>query len=898
MTTVAAAGVRVVDEAALRGLLVQFDRRRDGSRLLVVTVPARWDGPETFQTEAGSVRVVAGVSVLAVRAAMAEHREALVVLTPLSLAELGDEVRARAWRQRAHRPSPWDAVKALFKVDQLDPSLRDERWMIDLLVQVAPARGYAQPTSQLLDRATAWRTLYRYGLGLAVDEPTTADLFDWAASPAAAAALARIDAACHEPIADHLGLVGGPAAVLLLRLAASGRGGDALALGLVVDALWPDCDPVARTLLSERHLGRRGLGDAAAADWGLAAVAAARRPRDDGGTWLRAVLDRADALLAEVDPDGTADSAVLDRSFPLRLGRLGVALAAVLDDGSPRLLPTAVGALAAVRSHLRSAREPGRVTRAEAALRLARRAVGSVGAADADRDLARLAGRYVDEGAWVDAARHRLAEGETVAGLVTVFERLLRAVDAERGARDRAFAAALAAEATAAPSGTPDLASARPLPIESVLSTVVAPVARLQPVLLLVIDGLSQATAIPLLADLRSEGWQPHGPGGAVLPPVIAALPTVTVVSRASLLSGRLASGGQDVERDGFAANRALLDAAAGQAPVLFHKSDLKPSGGEIARVVRDAVADPAQRVVGVVVNGVDDHLDKGAQLRLADGLEGVPVLAPLLQAAAEARRVVVVASDHGHILGSAQRVVAAPGGGERFRLPGAPPAADEVEVAGPRVLRGDHRVVAAAEDGVRYVAYAKHGYHGGATPAEALCPLLVLVSGGVELPGWEPLIARAPAWWDPEAAPVPIEVEAASTAPAQPSVSKSANSQLSLLDPVEEPPATRDASPAWLEALFASPRLADQRRLAGRVALDDRDLGVLLRVLVAAGGTVSGAALQRTLGLSASRLRGKLGAARTLLDVDGYQVLRLEADDTAALNLEQLARQFEITMP
>jgi len=275
-----------------------------------------------------------------------------------------------------------------------------------------------------------------------------------------------------------------------------------------------------------------------------------------------------------------------------------------------------------------------------------------------------------------------------------------------------------------------------------------------------------------------------------------------------------------------------------------------------------------------------------------------------VLQAAAEARRVVVLASDHGHILGSRQRVVAASGGGERFRLPGDAPAADEVEVTGGRVLGGEHRVVLAAEEGVRYVSYAKHGYHGGATPAEALCPLVVLVPGGVGLAGWEPLVTRAPAWWDPAAAPVEVDApppwRAAPVAAAAP---VRENPQLSLLDePAESSAASGEAGatcePAWLAALLTSPRLAAQRRLAGRVALDDRDLSVLLRVLVASGGTASGAALQRTLDLPASRLRGKLEAARTLLDVDGYQVLRIESDGTAALNVEQLTRQFEIPPP
>src|SRR5690606_22032032 len=107
-------------------------------------------------------------------------------------------------------------------------------------------------------------------------------------------------------------------------------------------------------------------------------------------------------------------------------------------------------------------------------------------------------------------------------------------------------------------------------------------------------------------------------------------------------------------------------------------------------------------------------------QVRLADGLDGVPLMRQLLSAALEAGRVVVITSDHGHILGPNQRVIAPNGGGERYRLDdGTAPAEDEIALQGPRVLKGDGRIVAAADDGVRYTGAAKHGYHGGATPAE-----------------------------------------------------------------------------------------------------------------------------------------------------------------------------------
>jgi hypothetical protein len=907
ITTVPAAAVHQVGASELRGLLGQVEQAA-GTRLLLVAAAPAWDGPPVLDSDLGPVRVVLGTSPLAVRIAMADHpNEFLAVLTPLTARELGEEVTARAWRHSVRRPSPWDAVTSLFKVTQIDPSLRDEAWMVDLLVRLAPPGGYRQPDSRLLDRGTAWRALYQHGLALPVAEPIPAQLLAWAATTAAHDAVERLDAAARANVAAKLAVDVGPAAELLVELAAAGQGSNVVALGLVIDALWPAPDPAARIRLEERHLGRRSLTGPAADDW-------ARTARDmlrsgELSSQRAAVLTRAQAILDDIDPAGSADSSVLPTGFTRRLERLAEALEAAVVTPGAATLRDAETTLATVRDHADAARAGSRLAAADAAFRLVRRwtVAGADDPAPVAGDLTTLTRTYLDEGAWVDAARHRIAQGETVASLAAVYRRLLERVDEERRQRDRTYAGRVASEATAAAPAA-SLDTQRPLRIEDVLGTVLAPLARQHAVLLLIIDGLSHAAALPFVDDLRTDGWQLQGPGGRALSGVLAALPTVTVVSRASLLSGRITTGGQDVERDGFTTSAPLLDVAAGQPPAVFHKRELRTQDGEIAPAAREAITDPGQRVVGVVVNAADDHLAKGDQLKLADGLDGIPVLRPLLDDAIQAGRVVVLTSDHGHILGSHQRVVGgATSGGERYRTDdGRDVADDEVRLEGARVVGGP--IVAGADDGIRYNAIAKHGYHGGATPAEVLCPLLVLTSSGVELDGWVPLPPYAPAWWEPESAPVEIDLDdgAAATAVAAPAGPTRDEPQLSLLEPEPAPTAspaspaapTSAGSAAWLAQLLSSPRLADQRRLAGRARLDDTDLATLLRVLVASGGTASGATLQRTLDLPATRLRGKLEAARSLLDVDGYQVLRIETDGTAALNVDLLVQQFEIDRP
>lgn len=915
--------VRRLGESELRGLLGQVagdlgrdpaeaqgvrDGRAsgDGCRLVLVAAAAQWDGPPVLETDLGPVRVVTGASPLAVRIAMVDHPgEFLAVLTPLTRDQLGEEVVARAWRHSVRRPSAWDAVTSLFKVTQLDPSLRDEAWMVDLLVRLAPPGGYPQPTSGLLDRATAWRTLFRQGLGLDVRNPTTADLLAWAADPATRDRISRLDADARERVSERLCVDVGPAAAPLLSLAAAGQGDELCPVGLVIDALWPTPDPSVRIRLEERHLDRQPLTDPAATDWANAARSSLSSLDDRSS-----IVARAEAILAELDPDGTADSSVLPFGFTRRLDRLGAALLAALDHAGASDAQIVEDALGTVLEHASADGSNDRIAAAAAAVRLCRRR-SSGAVARQDGDLAALTRDYLDDGAWVDAARHRIAAGETVTSLVEAYGRLADEVDVERQARDRAYAARVTQEATAA-GPTPSLDAQRPLRIEDVLGTVVAPLAIERPVLVLVIDGLAHAALPPFLSDLDADGWQTNGPDRRVVPGIVAALPTVTLVSRATLLSGGVTVGGQDVERDGFSQHGALLAATGGQKPLLFHKRDLRTQDGEIAPGPRDAIADPTKRIVGVVVNAADDHLAKGDQLRLADGLDGIPVLRPLLAEALSAGRVVVLTSDHGHILGSHQRVVVGgTGAGERHRPDdGRDVADDEVRLEGARVVVPSAgrqgvggRVVAAADDGVRYTPVAKHGYHGGATPAEVLCPLLVLTPGDVDLPGWSPRPVDVPAWWDPSRAPLDLaataaEVDgaaAASRAPASP------DPQLSLLDTASEPspaPAEGTTSLAWAAQLLSSPRLTDQKRLAGRARLDDDELAQLVRLLVAAGGTASGATLQRTLELSATRLRGKLEAARSLLDVDGYAILRIEADGTATLNTRLLAEQFEIDVP
>jgi hypothetical protein len=171
----------------------------------------------------------------------------------------------------------------------------------------------------------------------------------------------------------------------------------------------------------------------------------------------------------------------------------------------------------------------------------------------------------VRDGGWVARARAEITSSGAPE-LTNAAQALAAAVDARRTTAGIAFAAA-AVRWDGEPSD--DL-----IGVEHVLDRVVAPVARATPILVVVLDGVSLAVLRGLLGDLEREGWIERRPAAMTGRPVaLAVLPSLTTLSRSSLLSGRLASGGQAEESSGFAEHARLREAGTARGvPLLLHK--------------------------------------------------------------------------------------------------------------------------------------------------------------------------------------------------------------------------------------------------------------------------------------------------------------------------------------
>src|SRR6266511_3387102 len=828
------------DAAQIRALVAANRRPDDRRSALAVHADPDWSGPDVLDGSDTPMRVVPCRSPLAVREALLDHEhhagELLVLLTECSGGDLGLDVRARLVKGEVLPLDPFGSILALFRASVLDPQLVTERWLIDDLIAVAPAGGWPdlKPLRGVLDVDLAWRTWQHARLGL----PDPPD---------------------------------GIPALLALGLAAQAQ------WGTTEDPVLAHRQTVARVRL-EGLLGRDRLDQRAAEAWGAAAESAL-----DADDNVAAVLDAADLVLADA---GAAELAVLSDSLPRgfeeRLAALGRILAA--ED-----LDSVVGALERVREHRHARRRSHRVEMAEAAVRLLRRS--QMPPSSPPSTFAAAAAGYAADGAFLDEARQLLAEGDQVPELAAAYTGLCQTAARQRGQETARFVELLTGWSRSEP-----LADARLVPVEQVLATVVAPVAQAAPVLMVVCDGMSLPVAHVLIRDLADEGWMPAMPVERDEWPVgVAVLPTVTEASRTALLCGQRTVGGQQEERAGFASQPSLrMVSSPTRPPVLFHKAGLiAASGMALPDEVRRLVADADQRVVGVVVNAVDDHLARGQQLRVGWDLGSLRPLSWLLDAAAEAGRVIVLTADHGHVLdaGRSRYQPLRGDGGERWRTAPPPPGDSEVEIAGPRVLLGGGRVILPADDRLRY-GVPKHGYHGGATPEEVLVPVEVLAR---RLPDqWVHRPLAAPAWWTGEptgARPDP--------APARRRPRKArAEAQPALFGP----PAGERSVPsraAWVDDLLASPAYAANRQRARlpRPLADER-LRRYLDLIDANGGTIPLAALSARTGEPPDTLRMALTLVQRLLNLDGAEVLAVRADGTVALNRELLALQFEVDLP
>ena len=798
----------------------------------------------------------------------------LIAITPLADKQLAEDITARLSRSRVFQPEGWETVRQLFQAKETDARLGRYAWMPQVLIDGASQGSYPPVANGFLDLETTWREVLNRFLGIQIARPDAVALLIWAMHPDTDSRLALLPASVREDVLRWLSETAGVVGGMVLGCVESGRTFDSVPLGLVCGVLFaPDGEGQASlgqaAIRLERFVNGRHVGIVEGRAWTLAAEQVIRMA---GLETSRAVLDRADALLNDLRVlEFSHLSNVLPSALDQRLQDFAAALNAhVMDPTEQNLAQVELQADVAL-AHSLLATQKNRMERVEMARRLARwLMIGVPSAASLQAAVAWQA----DQGAFVDWARFRLLGGDELPDLSLAYSACRTAVISRRNTFAKPFAQSLVQWNTQKLS--PD---DRIIPLESVLEHVVAPLAAVNPTLLLVMDGLSISIFRELFARIATQGWSEMVPSNHQQPLAgVALLPTITEASRASLLCGRLTVGASAQEKSGFATNAALLAHSRAEAPPrLFHKGDLTDATN-LAHEVRVAIASAQQRVVGVVYNAVDDHLSGPDQLNQRWALEDLRLLLPLLHEAREARRVVVITADHGHLLedGTTQLVG---GDSDRWRLGNKVNTPNELAVSGGRVVTSDgtNEVVCLWGESTRY-AGRNNGYHGGLSPQEVSVPLSVFVPVGFNLTGWKPAPPSQPDWWELSPITKVPNQRSSNAALNKPSKRKLIPhpGQPHLFEPADLP-SPEHSFHDWITALLDSPIYTSQRQLAARVAPPDDKMRLLLTCLSERGGKLSRTALAHRLSLPEVRIGGLLSAVRRLLNVDQASVLTVD---------------------
>jgi len=896
--------------------LVEDKWQRDEDAVAVgLHVANSWPGPSEVEFPFGKASVVRADTVFQVREALlsAERNKGrIILLTKLQQGDLGHDVVARLARSRLFPIDHWASLCALFKAKELDRSICNPA-IAQALLETAPVDGYPPVSAGLLDAGTVWRAICRHVFEMGEREPDLVTLLLWATSKSAATRYLNANDDLRSILRQRLTTNLGDAADSILRFVESGAGADAVALAVACQVVFGEgVDETldAASARMEQYHNNQPIPKAIGRVLGrVAADAIADLDRQEDARLSIQHLQRADELLRQFRCEEHVHRNRLTLlSYEQRLARFGSQVEAAIGAGTEEAIRRCEELQREITNHRISklGRKNEQIARTEMAVRLVRWLSTPVPSPNSFSEMVNL---YRKELAFVDWARESICRGDLNDGLTKAYQQLGEAVSKRREEFNRAFARSLA-DWTSVGTTIDDTCG-----VENVLSRIAAKIAEADNrVLFIVLDGMSWAVCHELLADIRQEHWfeATLDPSSALPTPVIATVPSVTHYSRASLLSGVLTRGDSSVEKRNFEANDALKQVCDKRhPPMLFHKKEVTEGArGVVGEDLSKAITNANNRVVGVVINAIDDRLSSAQQIRDDWTINRISPLGNLLKLARDSSRVVVLASDHGHVWHRPEARLLPGDAGTRWRPKASNLQDDEIAISGERVRdeNGQSTVIVPCVETI-YYGKQQNGYHGGATPQEMLCPLVILTErksddkGQLDgCRGLFPCGFSEPDWW--------LSAPVATTAVEEPSlpVTIVPKGPASLFDNLRDDEPTKKAdktagepgksvsSAAWIERLVSSQAYKDQKEFVRRHAPDDEIIRRCLEALDSQGGIMTPAAFSKAADVPAGRLDGLIARIQRLLNVDGYEILTFSRNENRIeLNVQKLKRQFDL---
>ena len=544
-------------ETQIRAQVKEVLDKPRSSNVIGIRAPIGAVTGESLQLGGREISLARCESVLAARAALTNIPDdsQVVLLTPLSDAELGADLLARFVNQKLYAIQPWLLVRGRFKARHVDSRLVQRYpWAAELLLEVEPATGYAPVPSGFLEADGVWQVLFETLLGMPRGARDAQAVLEWSANETTRQRAFQIKPEILSGLSEAIEDGGGMLARRMFDFAIGSEGHLAVAVGLVARVVYGDAARADENTSKaagrlEAKLGDTELSDSLALAWAEAAEALVRRRLNTGdmkGT--NQILSQADSLLGTLNArDFAHKSDAMLLGFEQRLERFGQALQRFAKGKTKRVPQPLVSAATQVDSHLLGTVEPhhDKAAQVRMAMRLARwlamqREAGETSAGS----LVAAATEYRRHGGFVDWARGQIWDGDRRNELGAGYKELWGQLRHLRERQNARFGELLANWTALGSSDTGII------PVEDALERVVSPLAKEQPVLLVVVDGMSMAVFREVETDLSNQGWiQVDRVKQTIRVPVIAALPTVTQVSRASLLAGKLTVGPSAAEK-------------------------------------------------------------------------------------------------------------------------------------------------------------------------------------------------------------------------------------------------------------------------------------------------------------------------------------------------------------
>ena len=859
------------------------------------------ESPIEVEFSFGKASVVKADTVFQIREALLEAEEQntkLIILTKLQQGDLGNDIIGRFLRSRLFSIDHWTSLLSLFKAKELDRSICDHI-LAEALLEYAPEDGYPPVLAGVLDANTVWKSTFTHVFKMKEREPDLQSLLLWA-SKSDSNRYFLVSNELKSLLRNRLVSTLGKPASSILNFLDCAKHEDALPLAITCQVIYgtnSNDEPVLQAAAArmEQFHNKKPIDAETGVSLGklandLIAELDGKLYEDENSS--KEYLLRADQLLIELGCEQQAyRNRLTSKAFEQRLSILGTNISSHLQKPTPESMKACEMALVNVKDHKRAknSNKIEQINRAEMALRLLRWLETS----ETNHEvLLELAKHYRSELSFVDWARESICRGEDEKELGNAYKELDKLILGKREKFNEIFAKSFA-NWTLNGSSTQEL-----IGVEDVISKYVAKLAKDgNKVLLIVMDGMSWPVCNELLMDLYEEHWVEstlaESPEANAL--VMAAIPSITQFSRTSLLSGFITSGDSGTEKKNFESNPNLKQSVDKiYPPILFHKAEItEGSRGPVSEELKAAILQPQTKVVGLVINAVDDRLNSAQQLRESWNLNRISSLSTILKLASDSERIVILTSDHGHVWHRAESTSSPSDFGSRWRKSDSQLRFGEIKLKGGRVQGeiGSKEITVPFIESM-YYGKAQNGYHGGATPQEMICPLVILINQNTDYSGINTISPLKPEWWKKKiVATVKVEPIIAPVITVKPKVPKT------LFDDLETTPETSIKVSDWITNLFASETYQSQKLAIKRnIAPEDSLIRKVLLTLHNEGGTATINSLCNLAEISPNRFDGLMVMIQRILNVDGYEILKSSrAENRVELNIPKLKRQFDL---